>query len=63
MFHLYTPWKHQKTFGFLTFSGGVGMEYWAKTSLELTSSEKIAAFFATYDVFTNYKKTNEIRMK
>ena len=26
----YTSWKHQKTKGFLTFSGGVEMEYWAK---------------------------------
>ena len=21
--HFYTPWKRQKTFGFLTFSGGI----------------------------------------
>ena len=28
MFHLYTPWKRQKTFGFLTFSGGIEMEHW-----------------------------------
>ena len=25
--HLYTSWKRQKTSGFLTFSGGVEMEY------------------------------------
>ena len=24
--HFYTPWKCQKTFGFLTFSGGIEME-------------------------------------
>ena len=23
MSHFYTPWKRQKTFGFLTFSGGI----------------------------------------
>ena len=23
--HFYTPWKRQKTFGFLTFSGGIEM--------------------------------------
>ena len=28
--HFYTSWKHQKTKGFLTFSGGVEMDYWAK---------------------------------
>ena len=26
MFHLYTPWKHKKTSGFLIFSGGVKMK-------------------------------------
>ena len=28
MFPFYTPWKRQKTFGFLTFSGGIEREYW-----------------------------------
>ena len=31
MFHFYTPWKRQKTYGFLTFSWGIEMEHWAKT--------------------------------
>ena len=30
MLHFYTPWKCQKTFEFLTFSGGIEMEHWAK---------------------------------
>ena len=30
VFHLYTPWKRQKTKGFLVFSGGIEMEHWAK---------------------------------
>ena len=30
LFYFYTPWKHQKTFGFLTFSGVIEMEHWAK---------------------------------
>ena len=30
MFQFYTPWKRQKTFGFLTFSGGIEMERWVK---------------------------------
>ena len=30
MFHFYTTWKRQKTFGFLTFSRGIEMEHWAK---------------------------------
>ena len=32
MLHFYTPWKHQKTFGFLKFSGeggGLEKEPWA----------------------------------
>ena len=28
--HLYIPWKRQKTFGVLTFSGGIEMEQKAK---------------------------------
>ena len=30
MLNFYTPWKRQKTFGFLTFSGGIEMKHWAK---------------------------------
>ena len=33
--HFYTPWKRQKTFGFLTFSGGIEMWGWAKIGEEL----------------------------
>ena len=28
--HFYTPWKCQKTFGFLTISGGIEMKHWTK---------------------------------
>ena len=30
IFHFYTLWKRQKTCGFLTFSGGIEMEYCSK---------------------------------
>ena len=30
MFHFYTPWKQQKTGGFLMFSGGIEVEHWLK---------------------------------
>ena len=30
MFHLYTPWKHQKMYGFLMFSGSIEVEHWLK---------------------------------
>ena len=30
VFQFYTRWKSQKTKGFLTFSGGIEMEHWAK---------------------------------
>ena len=26
MFHFYTPWKHQKTDGFVMFSGGIEVD-------------------------------------
>ena len=31
MFYVNTPWKHQKTKGFLMFSGVMEMEHWVKT--------------------------------
>ena len=30
MFHFYNPWKHQKTNGFLMFSGSIEVEHWLK---------------------------------
>ena len=33
MFHFYTPWKIQKTNGFLKFSGGIEMNHWAEIGL------------------------------
>ena len=30
MSHFYTPWKHQKTCGFLTFSRGIEIWHWIK---------------------------------
>ena len=33
MFHFYTPWKRQKTKGFLRFSGGIEMELGLKHEL------------------------------
>ena len=30
MFHFFTPWKRQKTFGFLTLARDIEMEGWAK---------------------------------
>ena len=30
MSHFYIPWKHQKTIGFLTVSGGIEMWHWTK---------------------------------
>ena len=33
MFYFYTPWKRQKIFVFLAFSGDMEMEHWAKTGV------------------------------
>ena len=30
MLHFFTPWKRQKIFGFLTFSGGMEMKHWTE---------------------------------
>ena len=33
MFHFYTPWKHQKTKSFLTFSGGIEIGHWREKKI------------------------------
>ena len=35
MFHFYAPWKLQKTFGFLTFSGGIEIKHWTKMDYKI----------------------------
>ena len=35
IFHFYTPWKCQKPFGYLRFSGVVKMKHWSKIGLSL----------------------------
>ena len=34
MFHFYTPWKRQKTRGFLTFLVGIEIEHWLELGYE-----------------------------
>ena len=41
VFHFHNPCKRQETFGFLTISGGIEMEHWAKIGYEILFSEKI----------------------
>ena len=36
--HFHTPWKRQKTYGFLTFSGGIKMWHWTKMGLQVVST-------------------------
>ena len=36
--HFYTPWKRQKTYGFLTFSGGI--EMWLYFQLTLINDQQ-----------------------
>ena len=38
MFHLNTPWKRQKTYGFLTFNGGIEMERWLEMGYDKINS-------------------------
>ena len=54
-FPFYTPWKHKKAPGFLTFSGGIEREYWLKMlkkmllkssrGLSITPENKKPCFF------------------
>ena len=38
MSHFYTPWKRQKTKGFLTFSGGIEMRHWREKGQQKTKN-------------------------
>ena len=49
MFPFYTPWKHQKTKGFLVFSGGTKWEHWpnwVKQPSNLHSTLFMISFFS-----------------
>ena len=49
MFHFYTPWKHQKTSGFLMFSGGIEVEQWLKMGY-------LIWFLSIFSALTSFKK-------
>ena len=51
MFHFYTPWKCHKTFGFLTFSRGIEMEY----ELKWVNGDKPFGIWASVCKFPFYK--------
>ena len=44
MSHFYTPWKRQKTKGFLKFSGGIEMWHWTIMGWAICSSCSILIF-------------------
>ena len=54
MFHFYTPWKLQKTFGFLIFSRGIEVEHWLKMGLLSQMSSK--TFFAVINMHKSYEE-------
>ena len=46
MFPFYTPWKHQKTKGFLLFSGGIKWDHWPEIGLKNRSAESLFFFYS-----------------
>ena len=52
MFHFYTPWKRQKTKGFLMFSGGMEVKYLLKMSLK-----RIKSTYFNCTIFLIYGRT------
>ena len=40
MFHFCTPWKRQKSFGFLTFLSGTEVQHWAKMGQTILESAR-----------------------
>ena len=58
IFPFYTPWKHQKTKGYLMFSGGIKWEVWPEMGLYMkiifiSNFEHIIDY---WDVFKNLHK-------
>ena len=43
--HFYTPWKRQKTAGFLMFLGGIEMKYWLSRGVFISNFERIQQTF------------------
>ena len=58
MFHFYTPWKRQKTKGFLTFSDGIKMEHWTDMGLGSAFLQVEKCFFQTaiFNITLNWFK-------
>ena len=54
MSHFYTPWKRQKIYGFLTFSGGIEMWHWINMGLRefMQGSFLVAVKFFENDLAT-----------
>lgn len=44
MFQFYTLWKRKNTKGFLSFSGGIEMKYWAKMKKSISKIIEILKF-------------------
>ena len=53
LFYFYTPWKHQKTGGFLMFSGGIEVEHWLK--IGLVNLSELAKFYLPW----NHQETKD----
>ena len=51
MFYLYTPLKCRKTSGFLTFLGGVKMEYWGKIGSVISFVKLLLVLYCKREFF------------
>ena len=60
MFHVYTSWKRPKTFGFLTFSGGIVIEHWAKAGWVYLKPTYEIAFLNIFNFFIVIKALTEV---
>ena len=62
MFPFYTSWKHQKTIGFLVFSGDIKWEHWPEMGSPISCLSRFLYLLKTWenvrcsDVFRGYRK-------
>ena len=53
MFHFHTPWKHQKTWGSLMFSGGIVIEHWLGIGCDCPYVPSLLSFITSVPLFPN----------
>ena len=61
MFVFYTPWKHQKSLGFLVFSENISWEHWRKIGRHQPERQKLI-LHSIFLLFTKKSGSAEVQL-